>query len=493
MDVVILNTGPDVSNITMYRTLGAYKIAHSVRQAGYTAQVIDHVVYFSYDQLVAALEKFVSNDTLVLGVSTTFLTPTVGQMQFTASFTLALNHITTKYPNLKLIFGGYGLSGLTLSTIQNIHSVVSKYGEDIFVDVLKHISGHGDEPAYTLENTRITSQTYKVYSVPIHVNFNIETDNFRFIKQDAILPSEALPVEISRGCIFKCKFCNHLLLGRGKLDYLRSFDLVKEEMMSNYENFGTTMYYVICDTFNDTEYKMKAWHDMITSLPFKIKFTCYIRADLLERFEDVPHILQETGMISTFHGIETLGEQASASIGKGWSGKRAREYIPELYHNIWKGKIHQTLSFIIGLPGDTRESIKSTAHWFNDNNLYNISWHCLGIMATDDTTSLIRNPSEFEKEKEKYGYFFPIKQDRGNWHNDYWSFKETSKFLEETITRINMTTNAYHGSWAVLQLLQLGFGEDRFLKENKKKWNRFELVTAKDKRLTEYIQLLMSL
>jgi radical SAM superfamily enzyme YgiQ (UPF0313 family) len=302
-----------------------------------------------------------------------------------------------------------------------------------------------------------------------------------------------LPIEISRGCIFKCKFCNHLLLGRGKLDYLRSFELVKEEMLSNYENFGTDKYYIICDTFNDTEYKMKAWYDMVTSLPFKIKFTSYIRADLLDRFEDVPHILQETGMFSVFHGIETLGEEASTSIGKGWSGKRARDFIPELYHNIWKDKIHQTLSFIVGLPGDTRESIESTAHWFNENKLYNISWHPLGLSAGDETKTLLRNPSEFEKEKEKYGYFFPIKSESRNWHNEYWNSKEAIKFHEERLKPLTDPYNSKHGSWAIMQLLQLGFSEERFLKENTKLWNRDELIAAKDKRLNDYVQLLMSL
>jgi hypothetical protein len=198
-------------------------------------------------------------------------------------------------------------------------------------------------------------------------------------------------------------------------------------------------------------------------------------------------------MFSAFHGIETLGEQASTSIGKGWSGKRAAEFIPELYHNIWKDKIHQTLSFIVGLPGDTRESIESTAHWFNDNELYNISWHPLGLSAGDGIKTLLRNPSEFEREKEKYGYFFPIKTESRNWHNEYWNSKEATKFYEERLKPLTDPHNARHGSWAIMQLLQLGFVEDRFLKENVKLWNRDELIAAKDKRLNDYVQLLMSL
>jgi glycosyltransferase involved in cell wall biosynthesis len=94
---------------------------------------------------------------------------------------------------------------------------------------------------------------------------------------------------------------------------------------------------------------MKEWHKMVTSLPFKINYTAYLRADLLDRYEDVPYMLAESGLLTAFHGIESLGEKASTVIGKGWSGKKARDYIPKLYHDIWDNKVYQTLSFIIGL------------------------------------------------------------------------------------------------------------------------------------------------
>lgn len=495
MDVILLNTGPaDVGKISPYRTLGAYKIAHYTRLAGYDTQVIDHLMFLSEEQLRACLLKFVTNKTLAIGVSTTFMrdpSVPVWEQTLPTHIIKVLNEITDQFPNVKLIFGGYGTSLVTLTKsmnfIKNPYAVIQKYGEDIFVDVLNHLSGRGAEPPWTMANITAVGPYKKIirqYASPLTERFNIEIDAFQFVESDAIMPNETLPIEISRGCIFKCKFCNHLLLGRGKLDYLRSFDLVKQEMINNYEKWGTTNYYVICDTFNDTEYKMKEWHKMITSLPFKINWTSYLRADLLHRYPDVPYMLAETGLFSCYHGIETFGEHASQVIGKGWSGKSAREFLPELYHNIWKKQVFQTLSFIIGLPGDTPDSIIDTANWFNSSNMYNISWHPLGI-----SKNISKNASEFEKNAEKYGYTF---LDAVNWKNEIWTMRQAEQF-NHSLSKINDPFNARHGSWKIMQLRQFGYERNAFLKENRILWNLQDQYTRGQEFIYQYANKLLSL
>ena len=479
MDVVLLNSGPnDGAQITPYRTLGAYKIAHAVRTAGYSAQVIDHIMFFSEEQLRQCIFKFVTSETAVLGVSTTFLQSPYGP-HFPDHLINVLNEVSERFPNLKLVFGGYGTHFVHRirykNSIKNPYAFILQYGEDTFVDVLNHIKGRGPEPKWTIAQSITTAKTIKEYRQPLVERFNIESDAFQFVEQDYIMPGETLPIEISRGCIFKCKFCNHLLLGRGKLDYLRKFELVQQEMQHNYERWGTTNYYVICDTFNDTEYKMQEWHRMVTSLPFKINFTAYLRADLLDRFPDVPHMLQESGLYSCYHGIESLGVNASQTIGKGWSGKSAREFLPKLYHEIWNKRVFQTLSFIVGLPGDTRESLLDTANWFNSNDMYNISWHPLGLSNTG-----VKHASEFERNAKSYGYTF---QDPMNWKNDYWDYRQAVDYTKTVLSPATNPYNARHGSWKILQLLQMGFTHTDFLKENNLNWTRI----AQDSRGQEFI------
>lgn len=465
MDVILWNTGPKINSFTLYRTLGAYKLAHTVRSAGYSAQVIDHIAWMTADELYDCTVKHITKDTVCLGISTTFLVNKGKPLS--PHFASVLGRILTEFPNIKIVVGGpyvREIQNQNSSISNRLYAVFLHYSEDAFLEFIKFLKNTGKMPPFQIETWN--NKNVYVFNKPAEEKFNIETDAYRFVDQDHIMPGETLPLEISRGCIFKCKFCNHLMLGRGKLDYLRDFELIKEELIQNYEKWGVTNYYIICDTFNDTEFKMKAWHEMVSSLPFKIKYTCYLRADLLDRFPDVPYMLQESGLIAGFHGIESLGEKASTVIGKGWSGKSAKQFIPKLTHDIWKSKVKLTLSFIVGLPGDTRESLTDTAHWFVDNDLYNINWSSLGL--SKDLPG--RNASEFERNAEQYGFTFPkatIPYSSGNtlWQTDYWNCREADAFIRDVLLKITNPTNARFGSWALLQLMQYGVTEDWFEKD----------------------------
>jgi len=71
MHVILLNGG--ASPKTLSRSIGPYKIAYWLRKHDYTCQVIDHITYFSESQLRKAVNHFISTDTVVIGVSTTFI------------------------------------------------------------------------------------------------------------------------------------------------------------------------------------------------------------------------------------------------------------------------------------------------------------------------------------------------------------------------------------------------------------------------------------
>ena len=486
MDVILWNAGPSVSQYTVYRTLGAYKIAKATRDAGYTAQVIDHLGHLTEEELYTATKKFITPTTEVLGISTTFLTVKGLLPDYVVN---VINRITREYPKIKLVFGGYqAVMPPNKDNIEKrVYACILEYGEDTFVELLKFYKGHGEQPPFELDFKPWGH--FRFYKTAREPKFNIETDNHLFTDSDCIMPGETIPIEISRGCIFKCKFCNHLMLGRGKLDYLRSMELIKNELLHNYEKWGITNYYVICDTFNDTEYKMKEWHKMVTSLPFKINYTAYLRADLLDRYEDVPYMLTESGLLTAFHGIESLGEKGSTVIGKGWSGKKARDYIPKLYHDIWDNKVYQTLSFIIGLPGDNRESINSTMDWFEQNDLHHMALHNLGMNQHQGG----RNLSEFERNAESYGYTFPFPKRPWAWANDQWNHDDVESFLKELAPRQGEIA-ARFGSWYTLMIMQYGFDKTLFEKKlSKTSFKTDQLIEIGKNYIQSYIRKLQEL
>lgn len=440
MDVVILNDCANpVDKRRISRYIGPYKIAHHLRQAGYTVQVIDFVAFMTEEEVMKYLRKFVSEETKMVAVSTTFLAQRIHKQsdgywrRMPETIVHSLKQLRAEVKKPKFVLGGYMAEHIEGFGV--IDYRITSNAEATAVELVDYLAGvHPELPTYVLQVPMFDSRKKmaKVITAPKRLTYNIETENFKFNVQDCIVHGETLPLEVSRGCIFKCKFCQHENIGRGKLDYLRSMDCVKEELIHNFNTWGTTRYYVLCDTFNDTEYKVRLWHDMTKTLPFQIRWNSYIRVDLIHRYPDTAIMLQDSGMVGAYHGIESLHPKASSVVGKAWSGKHAKEYIPKLYHDVWGGKVQQHLNFICGLHPEPRESILETADWFIQNSLHSIYFETLGLMENG-----YRHQSEFERDATKYGYsFYTHANGERHWQTDYWNFEDAAKFSAQVNARV---------------------------------------------------------
>jgi hypothetical protein len=197
---------------------------------------------------------------------------------------------------------------------------------------------------------------------------------------------------------------------------------------------------------------------MTESLDFDIGFVSYLRADLLHRFEGQAEKLLKSGLKACFFGLESLHPIGSQAVGKGWSGRHAREFIPHVINNIWKGKVNVTNGFIAGLPGEDKESLQDTLKWLNENNL---TAHWLGLGISSPATLAARSldgvafTSEFERNAEQHGYKF---DEKGWWYNDLWTAKEAGVYAEVLNTaRKNKKTIC----WTHVQLMGIGYTEDQ--------------------------------
>jgi hypothetical protein len=432
MDVIFWNGGIKWEAITRY--IGPYKIAHWVRKHGYDAQVIDFTDRLTEDQLYSATKKFITPSTRILAMSTTFMANNVylwsnGVWGKIPEHCLnVIKRIKKEYPNIKMVIGGFASDrvagwGVVDATIMSYTTAT----EDIFLEYLDHLTKGTPPPHGQLIFPNWGSDKRKhrmLYDRARNPKYNIEVDDFKWTTNDVIMEGEPLPLDVSRGCIFACRFCQYPHLGKKKLDYIRGMQYLEDELMYNYENFGTTNYYMLDDTFNDTEFKMQEFYNMTQRLPFKIKYSAYLRADLIHRFPNMAPLLEESGLFGAYHGIETFHPSASKLVGKGWSGTHAKEYIPELFHNIWGGKIPMHTNFIVGFTGDTPENVIDTAQWFLDNKLHSIQFNTLGLYGPGNDKSRYTIQSEFDKNAEKYGFRFTSEKTiNGNviWENDNWT------------------------------------------------------------------------
>ena len=502
MNVIFWNSnaiGPKDRRQMFSRYVGPYKIAYWIRKHNYSCQVIDFIAEFSEEQLYAGTRKFMNSETLVLALSTTFLcadryqwSDGVSRM-IPESVVKVIIRLKEEFPKLKVIMGGYASDrlsgwGVVDATVMSYVSAT----EDIFLEYIDHVKTGSQSPLGRLEtpvlhDNHSGTKMRMIYDQARTPKYNIELDDFKFSEQDVILPGELLPLDVSRGCIFACRFCQYPHLGKKKLDYIRGMEFLEQEIIHNYEQFGTTNYFMLDDTFNDTVEKMTAWHAMVNRLPFKISYSAYLRADLIDRFPDTAYLLSGSGLFGAIHGLESMHPYSSNLIGKAWSGKRAKEFIPKLFHDIWGSQVAQQLGFIVGLPKETKQDLLDTYQWFVDNKLHHVSLNFLQLFGPDSKTTRFSILSEFDKNAEKYGFTF----ENNKWRNETWTQDESRIFKEELRT-MYLKHNRVN-SWTGQVLFSYGYDRDFLLRATSSEIDWEKVFVIDRSKYQDYYQRLMNL
>jgi len=381
------------------RTGGQYQIASWLREFGYTVKVIDFCFKLDHDVLVKIAEKHIDKNTLAFGFSSTFWHIAlvnvdgidVGGIEYPKWVRHLREVFVNKYPKIKWIVGG-----------ANAATPVIK--EDDWVRIYQF--AEDDTLAYLDSLKGITKQRPK---------FNIQNTIRRYSDDDFIEPYETLSIEISRGCIFKCKFCQFPLIGRKKGTNIRSEDDIKQEMLENYYRFGTTKYYFSDDTFNESIEKVQMIHRISKSLPFNLEYIAYIRLDLLAKNPEMLDLLPDSGLRSAFLGVETFQPEGAMAIGKGWNGKYAKDFLLKLKKH-WEGKANFWIAMIVGLPGWNQEQEKIDLQWMIDNDMP--CWYHWALYINPINVENEKQfTSEFEREYKKYGYEFKKPNNFVNWVN----------------------------------------------------------------------------
>jgi len=424
------------------RAIGPYQLASFLRQHGFSVQVIDFTDYFSIDELKETIEQFIGSNTKILGVSSTFYQKEIPQDDLGKNkkyvrgsigilpdnVVESVKYIKQKYPKIKTIVGGGKSGNFEGDTLFDV--VIHGYAETVFLDYL------------TKKNIYPRISTTEIINGD-GSKFDIENMHHSWHPNDIILPSETLPIEIGRGCIFKCKFCGYPLNGKKKYDYLRNAKTISDEIKENYEKYGVTNYLFADDTFNDSVYKLDKLNNELDKLSFKINFTTYLRLDLLYAHREQLPLLKNLGLRSAFFGIESLNEETGKIIGKGMHPNKVKEFLLELKNEIWKDDISMLCTFIVGLPKETIESTDNSFNWIKENGI-NSAWTPLYINVKD------RYKSDIALNYENYGYTITDKY-KGRWINDLTTFDEANVAAE----RYNeyALPNNYITSWILFNLL----------------------------------------
>lgn len=427
---VILFVGTTHDVYWYNRPAGAYKLATYLRKHGIDTQVIINCTAMTRQGYQAVFDKYGSDRLLWIGFTSNWIAGTKNadyyQQWHTSEDLFVRDEFDGWYytnhddrskiysciysteilediwnlaqahnPNCQLLFGGSQLNRNEYFTQEQL------------VDNAVLIKGNAE--AATLElSRRYLAGNYDSSNLPSNDHYDYNDFKFSFIDYldtDYIDSDEWLPIEVSRGCAFKCAFCNYDM--KGVTNNYIDANFLREEIIKMWERHGTTKFVIMDDLYNDNYDKVRDLHENCWSkLPFKPELAGYLRLDLLWNHPEQAEMLLADGWRACSVGIETLHDQAGKRVGKGLGKKRILETLAML-KDIWQDEVLIHAFFIAGLPYEPMSSLEETYEWIKNTDLIHANiWHWLELENIQAAPPNVDKISIIGKNHKKYGYTF---------------------------------------------------------------------------------------
>ena len=362
---------------------------------------------------------------------------TAGSGLFTRFTTEEENNLITYLKNrsIKLVLGGPNAE-LVRHMTSDFDVVCMGYADISVIAIHNHLVNNQPLISETYNNMKIVNSD-RDYPVTDLTDLETVYDYTDFIHE-----GEVFPIEIGRGCIFHCAFCEFAHLGKKPGTYIRDKESIKRDIIDRYEKYGSTRFIFVDDTFNDSIEKMKMVKEIRDETKINFEFWAYCRLDLLASNPDQVDMIPEIGWKSMTFGVETFNRDSGKSVGKGADPNKLKTFLLNLRERF--PDIRFQVNLILGLPHDTDETARETVQWFIDNPT--LTQHVkVGTLG-------IRNPegrmfsSKFASNPEKYGYTItdrPLYKSM-NWKTENMTNQEAKSLSTELQRLVNESTKEFY-------------------------------------------------
>lgn len=168
-------------------------------------------------------------------------------------------------------------------------------------------------------------------------------------------------IHTMRGCPWHCTFCASDALNTTRMA-MRSPRSVVDEIKHIKEKFSFITHIFFSDDTSTLWYEkhMKIICDLIIKENIKITFECGTRAHLVE--DDMIAHMAEAGLVRLTMGLETVNPEMRKEIKK---GVKLENYTTAL-KILEKHGVEGMTSVMIGLPGETHETIEELGQWLDN-------------------------------------------------------------------------------------------------------------------------------
>ncbi len=153
----------------------------------------------------------------------------------------------------------------------------------------------------------------------------------------------------SRGCPFKCLFCDRPHLG--KIFRARSAKNVVDEMEECVKKFGITEFLIYDDTFTVQRQRVMDICDEIIKRGLKVLFDIRARVNTVD--PEMLKKLKQAGCLQIHYGVEAGNENVLKILRKGIT----KEQVRKAFRWTKEAGIGTLAYFILGSPTETKETI----------------------------------------------------------------------------------------------------------------------------------------
>jgi len=403
-----------------FRGTGAHRVANHLRSFGYSCLVLDFSSALDFESWQEICRYAIGTDTKVIGFSTTWWpyrsTVTKESVVNLNDFGKTTDEKSYDYLKVGLTEAAVqGKLGPWISFAKDINPkvkiVVGGPKIDFYRDILADyfVVGFGETQIKDLIDDSKRLWPKYIDHDKNGGNFDFKCSRTLYTDLDFINSKDILTIEFTRGCKFKCSFCSYPLIGRKNVveESLKHSDVIYEELMDNYNRWGTTKYWVADDTFNDSTEKLEIILSVIERLPFRPEFRAYTRLDVMHSNFRQVELLRDIGLVNTWIGVDSIHPFASKIIGKGMSANRKKDLIYKV-GETWQGKVNIKVGYIVGLPGEDSKFVRETVDWFleESNPVNQLNLNPLRILPQLPALSHTSR-SEIDLNYQKYGYNIP--------------------------------------------------------------------------------------
>ncbi|MCG8569094.1 MAG: radical SAM protein [Spirochaetes bacterium] len=240
------------------------------------------------------------------------------------------------------------------------------------------------------------------------------------------------------GCPFHCSFCSYPSsqkpLVKSKIDsFYQELKLLKDR--------GVKYLLFTDDTFN---FPVNRFKEILKVLKkFDFKWYAFIRCQFLD--EEITRDMKVSGCKGAYLGIESANDATLKAMNKRATKKEFEQGIKLLKANA----IITLGSFVVGFPGDTKESLAETIDFIENSGLdyYNIK------------TFYYEHSAPIHNEREKYG----LTGKGMNWSHTTMDSNQAFERTEQIIQKIqNVPYVPQHSGeiWEIAYLQERGFSDE---------------------------------